>query len=51
MLMRESTQEHDGSLSRADAYLGNDYSFNETYFDQFLSHFHGLPTTTLTASE
>jgi len=43
--------EHDGSLSRADAYFGNDYSFNETNFDQFFSHFNGVPTTTLTASQ
>lgn len=31
--------EHDGSLSRNDAFLGDNHSFNATIFDQTASHF------------
>lgn len=44
--------EHDGSLSRQDAYFGDNYDFNQTIFNQFLSNFHGAAmTTTDTASK
>lgn len=34
-------------MSRADAYFGNDYSFNNTYWQQTLSFFGGNSTTAL----
>ncbi|KAB8349476.1 hypothetical protein FH972_023503 [Carpinus fangiana] len=43
--------EHDGSLSREDAFFGNDYSFNQTDFNMLLSHFQGGKTSIKTASE
>ncbi|KAK5109492.1 hypothetical protein LTR62_006944 [Meristemomyces frigidus] len=39
--------EHDASLSRRDAYFGNDYSFYNPNWQQVLSHYHGLPSTTI----
>lgn len=42
--------EHDASLSRADAFFGNDHSFNSTYFDMFLSNFGNAATTNITSA-
>jgi len=42
--------EHDGSLSRGDAYFGDNHSFNATIFNSFLSNFHGAATTTIPSS-
>lgn len=42
--------EHDGSLSREDAYFGNDYSFNQTDFNQLISHFPSGKTSIKTAT-
>jgi len=42
--------EHDASLSRADAFYGNDYSFNSTYFDQVLSYFGNATTTNISSA-
>lgn len=42
--------EHDGSLSRGDAYFGNNYAFNETIFDSFLANFHGADVTSVSSS-
>lgn len=39
--------EHDASLSRGDAYFGNDYSFNSTYWDMVLSHYAGVTKTSI----
>ncbi|CZT23931.1 related to chloroperoxidase [Ramularia collo-cygni] len=39
--------EHDGSLSRQDAFFGDNYDFNKTIFNQFLSNFHGAAKTTI----
>lgn len=39
--------EHDASLSRQDAYFGNDYSFNQTTFNQVLSYYAGMNTTSI----
>ncbi|RYP27088.1 hypothetical protein DL768_011335 [Monosporascus sp. mg162] len=36
-LNRHNAIEHDNSLSRADAYFGDNHSFNQTVFDEFLS--------------
>jgi len=36
--------EHDASISRQDAYFGNDYSFNQTEYDQYFNYF-GNKTT------
>lgn len=36
--------EHDGSLSRADLYFGDNHSFNETIYASFFSHFAGNAT-------
>ncbi|KAI9722652.1 MAG: hypothetical protein M1812_001583 [Candelaria pacifica] len=33
--------EHDGSLSRNDAYFGDNHSFNKTIFNTVAAHFHG----------
>lgn len=33
--------EHDGSLSRADAHTGDNYSFNQEIFDSYMKHFDG----------
>jgi len=37
--------EHDGSLSRQDAYYGNDYSFYNPHWQQVLSFYDGLNVT------
>lgn len=37
-LRRHNILEHDASLSRGDYYFGNDYSFNQTIFDQTRSY-------------
>lgn len=42
--------EHDASLSRQDAYFGNDYSFYQSNFDQLLAHFAGAEKTNLTSA-
>lgn len=39
--------EHDGSLSRADAADGDNFSFNQTFFDQYMANFEGLDVITL----
>lgn len=33
--------EHDGSISRMDAYFGDNYSFNQRNYDQYLAYFNG----------
>lgn len=38
--------EHDGSLSRLDAYFGSDSEFNQDVFDAFFAPFHGMNKTT-----
>ena len=43
--------EHDGSLSRWDAYFGNDHSFNQTIFNQILSHYEGMTHTSIPIGE
>nr|POF06924.1 putative sterigmatocystin biosynthesis peroxidase stcc [Quercus suber] len=44
--------EHDASLSRQDAYFGNDYSFYDPNWQQVLSHFAGSDVTSIkTASD
>jgi hypothetical protein len=42
--------EHDASLSRADAYFGNDYSFNSTIWNQTKSFFPNGKTALLPAA-
>lgn len=42
--------EHDASLSRGDAYFGNDYSFNQTDFNQVLSYYKGMTETDILTS-
>lgn len=42
--------EHDASLSRQDAYFGNDYSFYQPNFDQVLAHFAGSKTTNISSA-
>jgi hypothetical protein len=37
--LNQPVLEHDGSLSRADVYFGDNYSFNETIWAQTSSHF------------
>jgi hypothetical protein len=37
--------EHDASLSRADAYWGNDYAFNRTVYEQTKSYWTASPIT------
>ena len=37
--------EHDGSLSRQDAYFGNDYSYYDPNFQSVLAYYHGLSKT------
>jgi len=37
-LRRHNILEHDASLSRGDYYFGNDYSFNQTIFDETKSY-------------
>ncbi|CAK4032758.1 related to chloroperoxidase [Lecanosticta acicola] len=39
--------EHDASLSRQDAFFGNDYSFNQTIFNQVLSFYDGMANTSI----
>lgn len=39
--------EHDASLSRQDAFFGNDYSFYQPNWDTVLSYFHGQAETDL----
>jgi hypothetical protein len=39
--------EHDGSLSRADASTGNDYSFNQTIWDTVLAYYTGMANATI----
>lgn len=39
--------EHDASLSREDAYFGNDYSFNQTIFNQVLAYYEGMTEATI----
>ena len=39
--------EHDGSLSRADFFDGDNHSFNQDFFDEYISNFEGLDTITL----
>lgn len=43
----ENGIEHDGSLSRADEFDGDNHSFNQTIFDEYMSNFEGLETVTL----
>jgi hypothetical protein len=42
--------EHDGSLSRADYYSGNDYSFNMAKWQQVLNYYAGATKTSLSAA-
>ncbi|EME43572.1 hypothetical protein DOTSEDRAFT_132104 [Dothistroma septosporum NZE10] len=42
--------EHDASLSRQDAYFGNDYSFYDKYWQQVVSMFQGNKTALLPAA-
>lgn len=42
--------EHDASLSREDAYFGNDYSFNSDVWNQSKSFFHDGKTALLPAA-
>ena len=37
--------EHDASISRQDAYFGNDYSFNQSAYDQYFNYFGNNKTT------
>ena len=39
MLIASSVIEHDGSLSRADTFTGDNHSFNKTIWKQVSSHF------------
>lgn len=39
--------EHDASLSRQDAYFGNDYSFYQPNFDMVLSYYQGMSHTNI----
>lgn len=41
-LTRHNAIEHDGSLSRGDTALGDNHIFNQTIFDEYLSHMEGL---------
>ncbi|CAK3964688.1 sterigmatocystin biosynthesis peroxidase stcC [Lecanosticta acicola] len=43
--------EHDGSLSRQDAYFGNDHSFYDRYWQQVVSFYSGGMTDLLPAAE
>jgi hypothetical protein len=42
--------EHDASLSRQDAYFGNDYSFDQSIFNQVLAYFEGSEETSIPAA-
>lgn len=42
--------EHDASLSRNDAYFGNDYSFNQGIFDEVLDYYDGATIATIPAA-
>ncbi|WPH03781.1 Hypothetical protein R9X50_00666400 [Acrodontium crateriforme] len=42
--------EHDASLSRMDAYFGDDHSFNQAAFNQVLAYFDGSDTATIPAA-
>lgn len=39
--------EHDGSLSRRDAYFGDDHSFNQQVFNQVLAYYEGMEETSI----
>lgn len=39
--------EHDGSLSRRDAYFGDDHSFNQDVFNQVLAYYEGMEETSI----
>jgi len=39
--------EHDASLSRGDAYFGNDYSFNAKNWNMVLQHYAGMAHTSI----
>lgn len=39
--------EHDSSLSRQDAYFGNDYSFNDTIWNTTRNYYKGMPFTSI----
>jgi hypothetical protein len=39
--------EHDASLSRQDAYFGNDYSFDQKIFNQVLAYYEGMEETSI----
>ena len=39
--------EHDASLSRGDAYFGNNYSFNQTIWDTVLAYYDGMDETSI----
>lgn len=39
--------EHDSSLSRQDAYFGNDYSFNQTIWNTTVNYYRGSPYTSI----
>lgn len=39
--------EHDSSLSRQDAYFGNDYSFNQTIWDTTVNAYKGMTYTSI----
>ena len=39
--------EHDGSLSRRDAYFGDDHTFNQDTFNQVLAYYEGMEETSI----
>jgi len=39
--------EHDASLSREDAFMGNDYAFNQNVFNQVLAYYEGMEETSI----
>jgi hypothetical protein len=39
--------EHDASLSRQDAYFGNDYAFDQGVFNQVLAYYEGMEETSI----
>ncbi len=45
-LDKHNAIEHDGSLSRADASTGNNYSFNQTIFDTYMAFYDGTNEAT-----
>jgi hypothetical protein len=46
----ERMVEHDGSLSRGDAYFGDNHSFNKTIWHQTLAHFQNDETVSIEAA-